>query len=129
MEVTRQQRRSDGTATVEGVRYEVPAAYLSLVQLRLRVARWDLTSVDLVDPRTGEHLASLLPLDKARHAEGARRALVPSRVRDPAPRPAGIAPLLRRLMSDYAATGLPPGFVPQDYTDHSDDDDTTPEDE
>lgn len=127
MEITRQQRRSDGTATVEGVRYEVPAAYLSLVQLRLRVARWDLTSVALVDPRTGAHLATLVPLDKARHAEGVRRALVPSGARDPAPRPVGIAPLLRRLMSEYAATGLPPGFVPQDHTHHSDDD-TTPED-
>jgi transposase InsO family protein len=129
MEVTRQQRRSDGTATVEGVRYEVPAAYLSLVQLRIRVARWDLTSVDLVDPRTGAHLASLLPLDRTRNAEGARRVLVPSPAREPSPRPVGIAPLLRRQMAEYAATGMPPGFLPQDHTDPSNDDDNAPEDE
>ena len=58
-EITRTQRRSDGTVTVEGIRFEIPAAYRSLVSLRLRVARWDLACVDLVDPRSGEHLAML----------------------------------------------------------------------
>ena len=43
-EVTRKQRRSDGTVTVEGVRFEVPSAYRTLWQLRLRVARWDLSA-------------------------------------------------------------------------------------
>lgn len=38
-EVTRTQRRSDGSVSVEGVRYEVPSAYRSLQTLRLRVAR------------------------------------------------------------------------------------------
>jgi putative transposase len=128
MEVTRQQRRSDGTATVEGVRYEVPAAYRTLAQLRIRVARWDLASVDLVDPRTGAHLATLLPLDKARNAESARRTLAPSSARDPKPRPSGLAPHLRRLMADYAATGLPPGFVPKHH-DSDSDHDFPPEDE
>ena len=47
--------------------------------LRLRVARWDLSSVDLVDPRSGEHLATLLPLDKARNAERVRRVVAPRR--------------------------------------------------
>src|SRR5258708_16727906 len=41
----------------------------------LRVARWDLSSVDLVDPRTGTHLATLLPLDKLKNADRARRTL------------------------------------------------------
>jgi hypothetical protein len=39
------------------------------------VARWDLSSVDLVDPRTGMHLATLLPLDKMKNADRARRVL------------------------------------------------------
>lgn len=111
MGVTRKQRRSDGTVTVEGIRFEVPSAYRTLLELRLRIARWDLSSVDLVDPRTGAHLATLLPLDKARHAEGVRRTLPgPSAVPEPR-RPAGVAPLLRALMADYAATGLPPGYL------------------
>jgi len=27
--------------------------------------------------------------------------------------PSGIAPLLRQLMTDYAATGLPPAYLPR----------------
>jgi putative transposase len=128
MEVTRRQRRSDGTITVEGVRFEVPSAYRTLVELRLRVARWDLSSVDLVDPRSGGHLATLLPLDRARRADGVRRAL-PAPGTAPEPRkPSGIAPLLRALMADYAATGLPPAYLPTPDVAADDDNDSSPED-
>jgi len=113
-EVTRLQRRSDGTATVEGVRFELPAAYRTLVKLRIRVARWDLRSVDLVDPRSGSHLATLLPIDKARNAERVRRVVQPLEDDPPARTSTGIAPHLRALMTEYAATGLPPAFVPKD---------------
>jgi transposase InsO family protein len=112
VEVTRTQRRSDGTVTVEGVRFEVPSAYRTLVLLRIRIARWDLSSVDLVDPRSGEHLATLLPLDRAKNAERMRRIL--DAPEGPPPAPSGIAPHLRALMADYAATGLPPAFVSKD---------------
>jgi hypothetical protein len=121
-EVSRKQRRSDGTVTVEGIRFEVPAAYRTLLQLRLRVARWDLSSIGLVDPRSGKHLATLLPLDKARNAERIRRVVAP--VPDQAPSaPVGIAPHLRALMADYAATGLPPAYLPKhDSTDDDSED-------
>lgn len=121
-EVTRKQRRSDGTVTVEGVRFEVPSVYRTLVQLRLRVARWDLASVDLVDPRSGSHPATLLPLDKARNAERVRRVVASPAPGEPSSR-GGIAPLLRALMADYAATGLPPAYLPK-----HDSNDDTPED-
>lgn len=113
-EVTRKQRCSDGTTTVEGVRFEVPSAYRALLTLRLRVARWDLRSVELVDPRTGAHLGTLLPLDKTKNADGVRRAL-PAPSAAPAPSRSGqIAPHLRALMAEYAATGLPPAYLPKD---------------
>lgn len=112
-EITRKQRRSDGTVTVEGVRFEVPSAYRTLLSLRLRVARWDLSCVDLVDPRDGRHLAVLLPLDKARRAERVRAALAPTPRNIGPVEPAGIAPHLRALMAEYAATGLPPAFIHQ----------------
>jgi len=122
-EVSRKQRRSDGTVTVEAVRFEVPSAYRTLLQLRLRVARWDLSSIDLVDPRSGDHLATLLPLDKARNAERVRRVVAPASGDEPA-RHVGIAPHLRALMAEYAATGLPPAYLPkQDATE------TTPEED
>jgi putative transposase len=111
-DISRKQRRSDGTVTVEGIRFEVPAAYRTLLQLRLRVARWDLSSVGLVDPRSGEHLVTLLPLDKARNAERIRRVVAPAEESGPS-EPVGIAPHLRALMADYAATGLPPAYLPK----------------
>jgi putative transposase len=122
MSVTRTQRRSDGTVTVEGVRFEVPSAYRALRHLRLRVARWDLSHVERVDPRTGAHLATLLPLDKIKNADKKRRVLTPAtKEPPPAKKPAGMAPLLRALMADYAATGLPPAYLPKN-------DKTTPND-
>jgi hypothetical protein len=32
--------------------------------------------------------------------------------------PSGIAPLLRQLLADYAATGLPPAYLPRTDKDH-----------
>lgn len=117
MEVRRKQRKSDGTITFEGVRYEIPSAYRTLERVSVRVARWDLSSIDLVDPRTGAHLATLVPIDKEKNAERRRRALPREDGSDADPhdpqRPVGVAPLLRELMAEYAATGLPPAYVPQ----------------
>jgi putative transposase len=114
MEQRRKQRISDGTITVEGKRFELPTRYRTLPHPTVRYARWDLSTVDLVDPRTGKHLCVLLPQDKEKNAEGRRRALDPI-VTEVAPPPApGIAPLLKKFMADYAATGLPPAYVPLD---------------
>ena len=112
VEERRTQRRSDGTITVEGVRFELPARYCTLLRPMVRFARWDLSSVDLVDPRTGAHLAVLLPLDKQANADGRRRRVEAPTIPATPPEPAGIAPRLRLLMADYAATGLPPAYVP-----------------
>jgi putative transposase len=111
MEVTRTQRKSDGTVTALGVRFEVPSAYRTLALLRLRVARWDLSQIELVDPRTGVHLATLRPLDKAKNADRVRRTLSKPAPASPAKGRSGIAPLLKALMAEYAATGLPPAYL------------------
>jgi hypothetical protein len=82
--------------------------------LRLHVARWDLSSIELVDPRTGRHLATLLPLDKTKNADRARRVIAQVDAPPvPSQEPPGIAPLLRELMAEYAATGLPPAYLPK----------------
>ena len=114
MEITRTQRKSDGTITVGGVRYELPNAYRTIQRPTIRVARWDLSSIDLVDPRRATLLATLLPIDKAKNADGRRRALLDAAPAAVHAAPVGIAPLLRELMSEYAATGLPPAYVPHD---------------
>lgn len=113
-EVTRTQRRSDGTLSLAGRRFEVPSRYRHLGQLHVRYARWDLRQVELVDPHTQTLLAMLSPLDKNANAHGHRRRLEPPPAAAPAPPAAaeGIAPLLRKLMAEYAATGLPPAYLP-----------------
>jgi hypothetical protein len=112
-EVIRTQRRSDGTITVEGVRFELPSAYRVLLRPAVRYARWNLGSVDLVDARSGKHLGVLLPLDKRGNAESLRRVVRPI---DPNAHmhqaDSGIAPHLAMLMAQYAATGMPPAYVP-----------------
>jgi transposase InsO family protein len=113
MQTSRSVRRSDGTFTLGAVRFELPWQYRSLARVTVRLARWDLSAVDLVDPRTGAHLAQVLPLDKERNSDARRRTVTTSAPSAPAPAPTGIAPLLRQLMADYAATGLPPAYLPK----------------
>jgi len=114
LELTRTQRVSDGTASVQGQRFEIPSRYRHLQRVHLRYARWDLRSVDLIDARRGSILCALYPLDKSANATGQRRALE-SLSHDPIQTSTpGMAPLLRKLMADYAATGLPPAYLPTD---------------
>ena len=111
IELVRRQRRSDATVSLAGQRFEIPARYRHLDRVSLRYARWDLSRVDLLDPRTGVILCPVKPLDKTTNADGQRRALEPPvTAAAPAP-PSGIAPLLRKLLADYAATGLPPAYL------------------
>jgi transposase InsO family protein len=113
-EERRTQRRSDGTLTITGRRFEVPARYRTLARLTLRYASWDLTHVWLVDERTGAPLCRIYPLDKTRNADGRRRTFPEHTAATPGTPPAaGMAPLLRRLLIDYAATGLPPAYLPK----------------
>jgi transposase InsO family protein len=115
-EETRTQRRSDGTASVKGRRFEVPSCYRHLERLTIRYASWDLSHVYLVDARLGTVLCQLFPLDRARNSDALRRTLT-SLVEAPPPPPAkpGIAPLLKELMADYAAMRLPPAYLPKDH--------------
>jgi putative transposase len=117
LETTRTQRQSDGTISLEGVRFEVPARYRHFREVAVRYARWNLGRVDLVDPRSGTILAPLYPLDKTANAEG-RRALVTLEASDAPPndnqrKDATLPPLLKRILQEYSATGLPPAYLPK----------------
>ena len=113
-EETRTQRRSDGTVSVEGVRFEIPSRHRQLSRVAVRYAGWDLGHVYLVDERSSAVLCQLFPLDRAKNADGLRRSLEVAGAEVPeAPPSAGMAPLLSKLMADYAATGLPPAYLPK----------------
>jgi putative transposase len=109
---TRRLRRGDGTISLAGRRFEVPARYHHFSRLNLRFASWDLSRVLLVDDSTGRVLCALFPLDKARNAD-ARRRQIPLTPAPPSVPPTGMAPLLRQLIADYAATGLAPAYIPK----------------
>jgi putative transposase len=79
-------------------------------------ARWDLSRVDLVDPRHGTLLAALYPLDRAGNADGRRPVVEPTRPDAPVAESVSageLPPLLKKLLADYSATGLPPAYLPQ----------------
>ena len=78
--------------------------------------RWNMGVVHLVDPRTGALLAPIYPLDKLENADGRRRVLEPTIIAEapPAePSSDGMAPLLRKLLAQYASTGIPPAYLPK----------------
>jgi hypothetical protein len=115
-------RKSDGTAVIEGRRFEVPNRYRHLSLLEVRFAVWDLTEVHLVDPHTGNVLCRLFAQDKAANTSGLRRGLQPTTAAPPSPTPAppparGIGPLLQGMIDRQAATGLPPAYLPKDEGD------------
>jgi hypothetical protein len=110
----RTQRKSDGTVSIEGQRFEVPSRFRTLEHVFVRYARWDLSRVDIVDPRHDTCVARLYPQDKHKNADGKRRLLEPVASMQPIPPPptGEVAPLLRQLMSEYAKSGLPPAYLP-----------------
>jgi hypothetical protein len=121
-EYHRSVRRSDGTVSLNGVRLEVPSRYGHFETVALRAAAWDLSQVHLADPKTGVVLCRLFPLDKHKNAQGQRAAKVPvAGTAGTIPPPSAPAPLLQKLLKDYAATGLPPAYLPKDEKTSTDD--------
>jgi len=114
MEKRRTQRLSDGTVMIEGIRFEVPARFRTMTRLVVQYARWDLRNIHVVDERTGELLCALYPLDREANADGRRRVIDPvvPELPETAPQP-GLPPLLRKLLAQYSATGLPPAYIPK----------------
>lgn len=114
--ITRIPRRSDATVVVDGIRYELPVRFVHMRSVILRAPGWDKSRMILVDPDTDAPLAHLLPQDKAKNASGKRRIIQPDNKTVPVvssgndPLPA----LLRKWLADYAATGLPPAYMPKE---------------
>jgi transposase InsO family protein len=115
--IARTPRRSDATVVVDGVRYELPVRFGHMQKVVLRTPGWDKRRMILVDPVTDAPLARLLPQDKTKNAAGIRRVIRPE---EPAIRSSGepLPALLRKWLADYAATGLPPAYLPKEETAH-----------
>ncbi|MFA5654476.1 MAG: DDE-type integrase/transposase/recombinase [Desulfomonilia bacterium] len=112
---SRTQRQSDGTISLDGIRFELPSRYRHLKRVTLRYASWDLSHVYLADPDSGNIICRIYPQDKHKNADGRRRRKEP--LIEPVEADcgqSGMAPLLGKLIADYAATGLPPAYIPKD---------------
>jgi hypothetical protein len=66
----------------------------------------------MADPKTGTILGRIYPVYKTKNAQGLRAPRTPSPSPGPLP-PSGLAPLLQKIIQQYAATGLPPAYLPQ----------------
>ena len=131
LEVKRRQRQSDGTISLAGVRFEIPARFRHFRDLWVRYARWDLGQVDLIDPQTGIVLAAIYPLDRTANADS-RRALIEPDAGNPAvakepPRSYELPPLLKQIIAEFSATGRPPAYLPKPPEASSPDRPQTPE--
>jgi hypothetical protein len=118
LETKRRQRQSDGTISLEGVRFEIPARYRHFSDVAVRYARWDLGRVALVDSSSGTALAPLYPLDRTANADSQRLLFEPesgeSSVNEDRQRPDNqMPPLLKRILEEYSATGAPPAYLPK----------------
>jgi putative transposase len=117
LETKRTQRRSDGTISLEGVRFEIPGRYRHFREVAVRYARWNLGRVDLVDEHSGTVLAPIYPLDKSANADGRRALVEPDDMDMPFDdnqrKDGKLPPLLKRILEEYSATGLPPAYLPK----------------
>lgn len=121
LETKRTQRQSDGTISLEGVRFEIPARYRHFRELAVRYARWDLGRVHIVDQRTAAILAPIYPLDRSKNSDGRRSVVEPDNPGAPGPadgstHPASeLPPLLKKILAEYSASGMPPAYLPNTH--------------
>ena len=115
-EETRSQRRSDGTISVAGKRFEIPNRFRHIQRITIKYARWDLSQVFMADARNSKVICQIYPVNKTLNAEGKRRVLEPL-CREEEPEGEDLPPLLEKLISEYSATGLPPAYIPEDRKD------------
>ena len=100
---------------LKGVRFEVPSRFRHFDRLYIRYQSWNLSHAWLVDERASTLLAKIYPQDKVKNGEGLRRTLVPMvDLPEPDINADPYPPLLRKLLGDYAATGIPPAYIPME---------------
>ncbi len=117
LETKRRQRKSDGTISLAGMRFEIPSRYRHFSDVVVRYARWDLGRVHLVDPRSGATLAPIYPLDRRANADGQRLLFELDTSDGPADDSQQpdkeLPPLLKKILAEYSATGTPPAYLPK----------------
>ena len=108
-EVKRKVRRSDKTFSLEGTRFEIDRpVYQCQNKVTLHYATWDLSRVDIVDPKTQKILAPVYPINLQVNSNKRRRALPLVEVTEEQAPPA----LLKEMIENHAAAGEPAVYIP-----------------
>ncbi len=113
--VTRNLRKTDGTITIDGVRYQVPQHLRHMHKLSLRYICWDSSYVTITDPDTKVDIVDIYPVNKTlnsikrnRKDIGAADTPIKSDVSS-----SSVPPLLERLLNEYKQeTGNIAGYIP-----------------
>ena len=79
MRTSRKVRKTDGTLTLDGVRFQLPRCYAHMDEVLLRYARWDLGEAEVLCPDTLKSLSVIFPLDKLSNSL-AHRSVDPDKV-------------------------------------------------
>lgn len=112
-EIVRRVRRSDATFTIDSKRFEIlPLAYRGQRKIHIQYAKWDFTNVDLVDPKTKVILTPAYPIDLKQNSDRKRQVISEMKKDDSH----DIPPLLQKMMSEFAMTGIPPAYIPLSET-------------
>jgi transposase InsO family protein len=114
-QISRKQRRSDGTVSLEGKRYEIPNAYRDIERIHIQYTQWDLSLVNMVTDK-GVIICRIYPCDKAANANAQRRSLSSSTDTKPNKE---IPVLLQQMIDHQAESGLPPAYLKMEEKDES----------
>jgi len=71
--ITRSVRKTDGTLTIDGIRFQIPQQYAFMESLTLRYARWDLGEAEIVCPQTKKDVCTIFPIDKISNSNAIRK--------------------------------------------------------
>ncbi len=114
LQESRSVRRSDGTISVLGKRFEIPSRYCHLKKVQVAYTEWALDRVHILDPQTGKSICQIYPVNKEANYNNGRRLRKPHEATEVIADQDEIAPLLIKILGEQAATGLPPAYQPKD---------------
>ena len=107
-EENRRQRRTDGSISLDSIRFEIPSQYRFFENIWVRYAQWDLSTVYMVDHLTGVILARIYPANKGKNASGERKIIDPGEKSTvPETPPNEVAPLLLEYKKQMDKIGVP----------------------
>lgn len=120
-QVTRKPRHFDSSVSIDGVRFEIPWQYRHMERVIIRYSEWDLSSGWLMSPDGDRPVSRILPADLNGNSSGIRRSVDPhGEIAVQTDPPDEVAPLLKKMMQEYSATGLPPAWLPTHETEDKD---------